>query len=41
MTQGGAVDYGSHLPIPATMLRGEAEYIASAVVCMRTSHLEC
>ena len=39
MIQGGAVDYGSHLPVPVAMSSGEAEYIASAVVCMRSSHL--
>ena len=39
MIQGGAVDYGSHLPVPVAMSSGEAEYIASAVACMRSSHL--
>ena len=37
--QGGAVDYGSHLPVPEAMSSGEAEYIAAAVACMKTSHL--
>ena len=37
--QGGAVDYGSHLPIPVAMSSGEAEYIAAAVACMRASHI--
>ena len=39
LIQGGPVDYGSHLPIPVAMSSGEAEYIASAVACMRASHL--
>ena len=39
LVQGGAVDYGSHLPVPVAMSSGEAEYIASAVACMRASHL--
>ena len=38
-SQGGAVDYGCHLPIPVAMSSGEAEYIAAAVACMRASHL--
>ena len=37
--QGGAVDYGSHLPVPVAMTSGEAEYIYAAVACMRASHL--
>ena len=37
--QGGPVDYGSHLPVPVAMSSGEAEYIAAAVACMRSSHL--
>ena len=37
--QGGAVDYGSHLPVPVAISSGEAEYIAAAVACMRASHL--
>ena len=37
--QGGAVDYGSHLPVPVAMSSGEAEYISAAVACMRASHL--
>ena len=36
---GGAVDYGSHLPVPVAMSSGEAEYIAAAVACMRASHI--
>ena len=39
MTQGGTVDYGSHLPIPVAMPSGETEYVASAAACMRVSHL--
>ena len=39
MTQGTAVEYGSHLTIPIAMSSGEAEYIASAVACMRASLL--
>ena len=39
LLQGGAVDYGSHLPVPVAMSSGEAEYIAAAVACMRASHL--
>ena len=39
MIQGGAVDYGSHLPVPVAMPSGEAEYIASVVAWMRSSHL--
>ena len=39
LIQGGAVDYGSHLPIPVVMSSGEAEYKAAAVACMRASHL--
>ena len=37
--QGGAIDYGSHLPVPVAMSSGEAEYISAAVACMRASHL--
>ena len=39
MIQGGAVDYGSHLPVPVAMSSGESEYIAAAVACMKASHL--
>ena len=39
LSQGGAVDYGSHLPVPVAMSSGEAEYISAAVACMRASHL--
>ena len=39
MTQGGAADYGSHLPVPAAISSGEAEYISAAVACMQASHL--
>ena len=39
LNQGGAVDYGSHLPVPVAMSSGEAEYISAAVACMRASHL--
>ena len=41
LSQGGAVDYGSHLPVPVAMSSGEAEYISAAVACMRASHLTC
>ena len=34
LSQGGAVDYGSHLPVPVAMSSGEAEYISAAVACM-------
>ena len=37
--QGGADDYGSHLPVPVAMSSGEAEYISAAIACMRGSHL--
>ena len=37
--QEGAVDYECHLPVPVAMSSGEAEYIAAAVACMRSSHL--
>ena len=39
MIQAGAVDYGSHLPVPVAMSIGEAEYISAAVACMRASHI--
>ena len=39
MIQSGAVDYGSHLPVPVAMSSGEAEYIPATVACMRASHL--
>ena len=39
LCQGGAVDYGSHLPIPVAMSSGEAEYISAAIACMRASHV--
>ena len=39
LNQGGAVDYGSHLPVPVAMSSGEGEYISTAVACMRASHL--
>ena len=39
LCQGGAIDYGSHLPVPVAMSSGEAEYIAAAIACMRASHL--
>ena len=39
LSQRGAVDYGSHLPVPVAMSSGEAEYISAAVACMRASHL--
>ena len=39
MIQGGAVDYGSHLPVPVAMSSGESEYIAAEVACMKASHL--
>ena len=37
--QGGAVDYGSHFPIPVAMSSGEAEYIFAAFACVRAGHL--
>ena len=37
--QGGAVDYRSHPPVPVAKSSGEAEYISTAVACMRPSHL--
>gem|GEM_PF-2876143 len=37
--QAGAVDYGSHLPVPVAMSSGEAEYISAAVACMKASHI--
>ena len=33
------MDYGSHLPVSVAISSGEAEYISTAVTCMRTSHL--
>ena len=39
MRQAGAVDYGSHLPVPVAMSSGEAEYISAAVACMKASHI--
>ena len=39
LNQGGAVNYGSHLPVPVAMSSGEAEYISASVACMRASHL--
>ena len=33
LNQGGAIDYGSHLPVPVAMSSGEAEYISAAVAC--------
>ena len=39
MTQGGAADCSSHLPVPVAMSSGEAEYISVAVACMNASHL--
>ena len=35
----GAVDYGSHLPVPVAMSSDEAEYISAAVACMKASHI--
>ena len=37
--QSGAVNYGSHLPVPVAMSSGEAEYISAAVTCMKASHI--
>ena len=37
--QGGAVNYGSNLPILVAMSSSEAEYIAAAVACMLASHI--
>ena len=39
MRLAGAVDYGSHLPVPVAMSSGEAEYISAAVACMKASHI--
>ena len=39
LRQAGAVDYGSHLPVPVAMSSGEAEYISAAVACMKASHI--
>ena len=39
LSQGGSVDYRSHLPVPMAMSSGEAEYISTAIACMRASHL--
>ena len=39
LSQGGAVDYGSHLPVPEAMSSSEAECISAAVACMRASYL--
>ena len=36
---GGGADYRSHLPVPVAMSSGEAEYISTAVACMRASYL--
>ena len=30
----GAVDYGSHLPVPVAISSGEAEYISAAIACI-------
>ena len=39
MVQGGAEDYGSHLPIPMAMSNSKSEYTVSAVACMKACHL--
>ena len=39
LTQGDAVDYSSHLPVPEAKSSREAEYISVAVACMKTGHL--
>ena len=39
LTQGGAADYSSRLPVSLAMSSGEAEYISAAVACMKASHL--
>ena len=39
LSQGGPTDYGSHLQVPVAMSSGEAEYISTAVACMRASRL--
>ena len=39
LRQAGAVDYGSHLPVPFAMSSGEAEYISTVVACMKASHI--
>ena len=40
MTQGGATDYTSHLPVPMDISSGEAEFILATAVCTNASHLE-
>ena len=40
LRQAGAVDYGSHLPVPVVMSSGEAEYTSAAVACMKASHIK-
>ena len=37
--QAGAVDYGSHLPVPVAISSGEAKYISAAVACMKASQI--
>ena len=39
MRQVGAVDYGSHLPVPVAIYSGEAGYLSAAVACMKASHI--
>ena len=39
LRQAGAVDYGSHLPVPVTISSGDAEYISATVACMKVSHI--
>ena len=39
LMQAGAVDYGSHLPVPVAISSEETEYISAAVACMKASHI--
>ena len=39
LRQAGAVDYGSHLPVPVAISSGEVEYISATVACMKASHI--
>ena len=38
MTQGGAADCSSHLPVYMDISSGEAEYIFAEDVCVKASH---
>ena len=39
LTQRGAADYSSHLPVLVAMSSGEVEYIYIAVACIKVSYL--